>query len=213
MNASPYHSRHTTKNLVNGYDNNKPPLSWMSASNFAVSVVGILFVAAVHFTYSQTLTIELFGSLTSHHILYPIKLILVRTMPDKKETKASKKGDEKDPIEIRGKKFREKKPLPSVQYLLAHGDPETAHLPKTWCEIVGYPVALALVFAISLLIFHHAPHHLAPRDKFTLPKMSTRLPMFSKEKMAEKKMEQQQQQATPPVDVKPEPERKEDSEL
>jgi hypothetical protein len=132
-------------------------------------------------------------------------------MTDKKEGKKEGK-EEEDTIEIRGKKFREKKPLPDIKYLLAYGDPETAHLPKTWCEIIGYPVALAAVFAISLLIFHHAPHHLAPRKKYTLPGV-TRLPMFSQERMMQRKMERQQQQAAPPVDVKPESERKEGSEL
>ncbi|MGK3737976.1 MAG: hypothetical protein ACI90V_004823 [Bacillariaceae sp.] len=53
--------------------------------------------------------------------------------------------------------LRKKKQLPSVTELLRHGDPETAHLPKTWKETVGYPLALAIVFAISLLVFHHAP--------------------------------------------------------
>jgi len=53
------------------------------------------------------------------------------------------------------KKIRKK--LPSVEYLLKHGDPDTSHLPKTWCEIVGYPLVLAMLFAVSLLIFHHAP--------------------------------------------------------
>jgi hypothetical protein len=134
-------------------------------------------------------------------------------MTDKKESTEEVQKVKEDTIEIRGKKFREKKPLPDIKYLLAHGDPETAHLPKTWCEIIGYPMALAAVFAISLLIFHHAPHHLAPRGKkYTLPGV-TRLPMFSQERMMQRKMERQQQQATPPVDVKPESERKEGSEL
>lgn len=78
------------------------------------------------------------------------------------------------------KKFYKRKEIPSVQYLLAHGDPETAHLPKTWCEIIGYPLALATVFAISLLIFHHAPNHLLPpRQKYTLPGIQ-RLPIFDR---------------------------------
>jgi len=62
-----------------------------------------------------------------------------------------------------------KKPLPSVSYLLKHGDPETAHLPKTWCEIIGYPLALAIVFAISLLIFHYAPREKSTHRGFQLP--------------------------------------------
>lgn len=92
----------------------------------------------------------------------------------KKTTVSSRKEEEAK----RGKTFVERKPLPSVQYLLAHGDPDTAHLPKTWCEIIGYPVALALIFTVSLLIFHHAPHHLVPpRKKYAIPGMQ-RLPIF-----------------------------------
>jgi hypothetical protein len=95
----------------------------------------------------------------------------------------------------------ERKELPSVAYLLAHGDPETAHLPKTWCEIVGYPVALALVFAISLLTFHHAPHHLAPPMKpHVLPTMN-RLPLFEKQNVMETNM--------PPVPPENDPPKKE----
>lgn len=49
------------------------------------------------------------------------------------------------------KKIRKK--LPSVEYLLKHGDPETSHLPKTWCEIVGYPLVLAMLFAGIVIDF------------------------------------------------------------
>jgi hypothetical protein len=87
---------------------------------------------------------------------------------------------DKTTIEKNGKVFVERKELPSVQYLLAHGDPKTAHLPKTWCEIIGYPLALALIFAVSLLLFHHAPHHLLqPREKYSIPGIQ-RLPILQK---------------------------------
>lgn len=64
-----------------------------------------------------------------------------------------------------------RKPLPSVAYLLAHGDPETAHLPKSWKETYGFPVVMALIFFISLLTFHYAPHSksVQPEGKFKLP--------------------------------------------
>jgi hypothetical protein len=65
--------------------------------------------------------------------------------------------------------LKPKKPLPSVAYLLAHGDPETAHLPRTWCQKYGYPIVLAIVFAISLLTFHYAPHHNSKHKPFVLP--------------------------------------------
>ena len=68
--------------------------------------------------------------------------------------------------------MKRKKDLPSVAYLLKHGDPETAHIPKTWCEIIGYPFALAFVFALSLFIFHNAPWESMPaHKKYTLPKI------------------------------------------
>jgi hypothetical protein len=90
----------------------------------------------------------------------------------------SSDASDKKTIEKNGKTFIPRKELPSVQYLLAHGDPETAHLPKTWCETIGYPVALAIVFGISLLLFHHAPHHLLPpRKKYSIPGIK-RLPIF-----------------------------------
>jgi hypothetical protein len=86
----------------------------------------------------------------------------------------------KTAIEKNEKVFVPRKELPSVQYLLVHGDPETAHLPKTWCEVIGYPLAMAAVFAISLLLFHHAPHHLLPpRKKYSIPGIQ-RLPLFQK---------------------------------
>ena len=37
-------------------------------------------------------------------------------------------------------------------------------------QIYGYPVALALIFAISLLTFHYAPHHLSTHPGFKVPK-------------------------------------------
>ena len=66
-------------------------------------------------------------------------------------------------------RYKTRKEMPSVAYLLAHGDPETAHLPKTWCDILGFPIIVAIVFGISLLVFHHAPHHLSTHEGFRLP--------------------------------------------
>ena len=111
---------------------------------------------------------------------------------DKKDDKSAKKEDGVEVIgtdkagntiiKKNGKTYIQRKELPSVKDLLAHGDPETRDDPKTWCEIIGYPAALALVFAISLLLFHHAPHHLAPpRKKYTIPGMQ-RLPIFHKDR-------------------------------
>jgi hypothetical protein len=68
-----------------------------------------------------------------------------------------------------GRQLGTRKELPPVSYLLAYGDPETAHLPKTWMELFGFPMALALVFFLSLLTFHYAPHALSMHKGFQLP--------------------------------------------
>ncbi|VEU44887.1 unnamed protein product [Pseudo-nitzschia multistriata] len=99
-------------------------------------------------------------------------------MVDKKdEDKTTKKSD--------APPKRRRKDIPSVDYLLKHGDPDTAHLPKTNFEKYGYPFILALIFAISLLIFHHAPHENArPRKKYTLPNVKT-MPFFDRRPTAQ----------------------------
>ena len=94
--------------------------------------------------------------------------------------------------------LRKKKQLPSVTDLLRHGDPETAHLPKTWKETVGYPLALAVVFAISLLVFHHAP----------------RSPLvFKPTNIKRLKMFQGKKKSFPPHLMKTEEEKKKEAEL
>mmetsp|Transcript_23452 Transcript_23452/g.38203 ORF Transcript_23452/g.38203 Transcript_23452/m.38203 type:complete len:139 (-) Transcript_23452:1292-1708(-) len=79
------------------------------------------------------------------------------------------------------KTYKKKKELPSVAYLLAHGDPETAHLPKTWKETIGYPLALALIFGVSLVVFHHFAQ-LAPRKRIAISGMQ-RLPLFEPDRV------------------------------
>jgi len=76
-----------------------------------------------------------------------------------------------------GKRKVSRKDLPSVGYLLAHGDPATAHLPKTWGQIWGFPLVVAIVFFISLLTFHYAPHHKSTRRGFKLPKAPVKIPV------------------------------------
>lgn len=105
---------------------------------------------------------------------------------DNKESSASSSPgavviDEKQQQQPPIKKTR-KPQLPSVDYLLKHGDPETAHLPKTWCEIIGYPLVLAVVFAISLLIFHHAPK--SPAKPMNLQGGVKRLSIFDRKRQS-----------------------------
>lgn len=69
----------------------------------------------------------------------------------------------------KGTKLGTRKELPSVAHLLTYGNPETAHLPKTWKETIGFPLALAVVFFLSLLTFHYAPHSSSKHPGFKLP--------------------------------------------
>jgi hypothetical protein len=81
-----------------------------------------------------------------------------------------------------GKKYRYRpaaKDFPPVPELLKHGSGR----PLTWKETIGYPALLALLFALTLLLFHHAvlvPAHKAKlagkpwRQPYTLPKMKPR---------------------------------------
>mmetsp|Transcript_2037 Transcript_2037/g.4387 ORF Transcript_2037/g.4387 Transcript_2037/m.4387 type:complete len:115 (-) Transcript_2037:310-654(-) len=94
--------------------------------------------------------------------------------------KKSKTETENKPDDAPKRKM--KKVIPSVDYLLKHGDPETAHLPKTWFEIVGYPFLLAMVFAMSLLMFHHAPWGSLPPRKINHYPNVKRLSMFDTKK-------------------------------
>jgi hypothetical protein len=82
-----------------------------------------------------------------------------------------------------GKKYRYRpaaKDFPPVPELLKNGSGR----PLTWQETIGYPALLALLFALTLLLFHHAvlvPAHQAKlagkpwRQPYTLPKMKTPL--------------------------------------
>ena len=81
---------------------------------------------------------------------------------------AAEKEPKTEPAIPKGMKKR--KDLPSVAYLLKHGDPETAHIPPTWAQIIGYPFILAMIFALSLFVFHSAPWDSMPAHKpYTLP--------------------------------------------
>jgi len=81
----------------------------------------------------------------------------------KNETDAS--GAEAKPK----KRYKERKQLPPVGFLLAHGDPESWDKPKNIFEIVVPPILLAITFGISLMVFHHMPKSSTPRKPHNLP--------------------------------------------
>jgi len=96
-----------------------------------------------------------------------------------------------------GKKYRyrpAKKDLPSVGDLLKHGVPGKEKQPSSWKESVKTALLLAVVFALSLLVFHHTVlSKPSNRKAFKLPNQ--------KRAEAAMKNQQQQQQAQQEVVV------------
>eukprot|EP00549_Striatella_unipunctata_P024519 CAMPEP_0118697446 /NCGR_PEP_ID=MMETSP0800-20121206/14510_1 /TAXON_ID=210618 ORGANISM="Striatella unipunctata, Strain CCMP2910" /NCGR_SAMPLE_ID=MMETSP0800 /ASSEMBLY_ACC=CAM_ASM_000638 /LENGTH=129 /DNA_ID=CAMNT_0006596877 /DNA_START=1 /DNA_END=391 /DNA_ORIENTATION=- len=78
---------------------------------------------------------------------------------------------------------KNKKKSSSVQEMLIHGSPESRGRKKTWFDVVMPAVVMACVFALSLFIFHIAPH-----EKSSIPKNQF------KNMMAKHMMHSQQQQ-------------------
>lgn len=66
-----------------------------------------------------------------------------------------------------------RKDFPPLTDMLANGSPESRGRPKTFCDIFGYPIFIAVCFALSLLAFHYAPHEksVQPRGKFSMNNM------------------------------------------
>jgi hypothetical protein len=66
-----------------------------------------------------------------------------------------------------GKKYAYREPMPGVAELLRRGSAG----PTTWKQTIFYPVLVALVFGISLLMFHHLVLTKPPgRPAYTIPK-------------------------------------------
>ncbi|CAB9506627.1 expressed unknown protein [Seminavis robusta] len=132
----------------------------------------------------------------------------------KSQSKEETKEDQLPPPPPGYKYRKTKKDLPSVSHLLAHGSPESQGRPKTWCDIYGYPIFLAVCFAISLLIFHYAPHEksVQPRGKFHKQYKMAQLQQQRQQEMMEAANGQPQQSDSSTtvtdnniqVDVKPE---------
>jgi len=68
-----------------------------------------------------------------------------------------------------GKKYKRREDIPSISHMLVHGAPGDKDRPRTWMELVGYPLILCLLFIGSLHLFLK---YVEPPDrKFTLPTM------------------------------------------
>ena len=105
----------------------------------------------------------------------------------KKEQKTA--SDESSSKEIATKPLlKRKKDLPSVDYLLKYGDPESGHEPATWKEQLGYASALLLVFCLSLFVFHNLIEMGGPRQA------PYKIPDLEKRMKEREQMQQQQQQ-------------------
>ena len=87
---------------------------------------------------------------------------------DKSNKGASSKKEDKKEDKLKKKRML-RKDFPTIGHMLANGSPESQGRPKTFCSVFGYPIFIAVCFAISLLIFHYAPHDksVQPRGKFS----------------------------------------------
>jgi hypothetical protein len=84
-------------------------------------------------------------------------------------TKESSTPTDKLPPPPPGYKYRKsRKELPSISYLLAHGDPELQGKPKTWTDVLWFPIFLCVCFVLSLMTWHYAPHSksVQPKGKY-----------------------------------------------
>ena len=68
------------------------------------------------------------------------------------------RNDVHETVVMNGKTYKKRTPRLRIQDILAKGAPEDEGRSITMAEKVGFPLLLATMFAISLLIFHHAPH-------------------------------------------------------
>lgn len=89
------------------------------------------------------------------------------------------------------KKRIARKDFPPIGDMLANGSPESKGRPKTFCSVFGFPIFIAICFAISLLTFHYAPHEKSvyPQGRFA-----------TRHKPREVQVPPPQQQQQPPKD-------------
>lgn len=74
------------------------------------------------------------------------------------------------------KKYRRRKPVPHLSELLAYGPEETRGQPKTWKELLIFPMVLSVLFFLSFLLFMKVFPHLSHNRSFSLPKRNQMVP-------------------------------------
>ena len=85
-------------------------------------------------------------------------------------------GDENNQLPPPPPGMKRKKDLPSVAHLLAHGSEESKNRPQTFCSLFGYPLFVAVCFAISLLAFHYTHQDQPVHQAGEFSKLEHRLP-------------------------------------
>jgi hypothetical protein len=65
------------------------------------------------------------------------------------------------------KAYVKKREVPGLSYLLAHGDPDAPPKPQTWWQAVKFPLAVLILFYITLELFlryipksNRVPYHI-----------------------------------------------------
>ena len=69
------------------------------------------------------------------------------------------------------KGYKRKKQVPSVDFLLKNGDPESEGKPKSWAEVYGFPVFVMVTFILSFFVFYYFIENHTTHRPIKLPRM------------------------------------------
>lgn len=69
---------------------------------------------------------------------------------------------------------------PGIGDMLAYGAPEDEGIPRTWAQMIMYPLILAVIFMLSFVVFVNTPHSMSKGRSHVLPTA----PKFGKNKLS-----------------------------
>lgn len=69
------------------------------------------------------------------------------------------------------KGYRRKREIPSVDFLLKNGDPDSADKPKTFADTYFFPVLVVILFVLSFFAFYYVIENHTTHRPMILPRM------------------------------------------
>ena len=85
------------------------------------------------------------------------------------------------------KGYKRKKDLPSVDFLLKNGAPDTADKPKSWADVYGPPVFTLVAFILSFFVFYYFIENHTTHRPIKLPRMPKQAAKVERVQAAPKK--------------------------